>query len=119
MLYIMLQATLKNQGLNTAKVTETHNHFRDPKYNYNEVNITEDIDYYREPLFQDNAKLSNINTIKNPLKPANVFVGIKNIKPLLESKGFTGLEHLASGRNNRNILPYVNTFSNKQYYTYV
>lgn len=115
----MLQATLRYNGMTNAKVTSTNNYFRDPQYNYNEMTITDHINYYREPLFNDNAKLSSVNTIRNPMKPSNTYVGMKIIKPQQESKGFTGLEMYSSGRNNRNVLPFVNTFEPKQYYTYL
>lgn len=117
----MLASALGSNGLRDATLIKaSNNHLRDPKYNYNETTITRDIDYYREPDFNDNAKLSRIDTLKNPTcQEANVYVGMKNIRPLNESKGFTGLEHLASGKNNRNVLKFKDTFGPQEYYTYL
>lgn len=113
----MLKAVLQDQGLQSLRAT---NNFHIPtEYNYNETTTTKYYDF-TSPIYNDGNQLKNMRgNLNNPLPPANVYVGSKNIKPLMEPKGYTGLEMYQSGRNNSNILPFKDTFSNKQYYTYI
>ncbi len=97
---------------------KTHNHYIPTQYNYNETTTNSSYDFYK-PHGTDWKKIMDMNAYKNPLPASNVYVGAKNIYPLMEQKGFTGLEMYSSGKNNSNILPAVNTFGSKQYYTYI
>ncbi len=96
-----------------------HNHNIPTQYNYNETTTNKSYDFYK-PHGTDWNKVMNMgNQLKNTLPPSNVYVGAKNIYPLMEEKRITGLEMYSSGKNNTNVLPMVNTFGSKKYYTYI
>ena len=99
---------------------KTHNHHIPIEYNYNETTTTKSYNFNNK-VDTDWNKIIYMggNQLKNPLFPGNVYIGAKNIRPIQESKGYTGLEMYQSGNNDNKTLPFVNTFSSKKYYTYI
>lgn len=115
----MLKGIIQDQSLESHKGRVLHNHLRPTQYNYNETTTNTSYDF-NKPVSTDWNKIMNMgNKLNNPLPPSNVYVGAKNIYPLMEEKRITGLEMFQSGKNNDNVLPFKDTFSNKKYYTYI
>ena len=115
----MLKGIVINNNLEPHKGRQLHNYHKPIEYNYNETTTNKSYDFYKPHGTDWNKILYMGNQLKNPLPASNVYVGAKNIRPIQESKGYTGLEKYSSNTPRDNVLPFVNTFNRKSYYTYV